>query len=177
MMSKQSVIENFQTLTLHPVEVTPFSEEKKIQFEEINSITVPENLHSWLQFSNGSYLGPGGVYGIDNGTEHLDASIVLQDFPVWSEKKWIPVAGDGSGNTYVLVADPQDPLFSSVGFIDTTGGDDKITYLVASDIWCFLQFLINKEKGEKGWPFQKEYVSTNDPGILKFERLLPWNAD
>jgi len=108
----------------------------------------------------------------------LDVEGYLDTYPLWPDKKWLPVAGDGCGNTYVLIADPSDPLYLSVCFIDSAE-PDMISYIVASGIWYFIQFLIEKEKGEElHWPFDKEYVSSIDPDMLELEpTLLPWNLD
>jgi hypothetical protein len=60
-----------------------------------------EDLASWLRTCNGVIAGPGGIYGVDPPEDFLDIDGVMELFPGWRENRWIPVAGDGTGNHYV----------------------------------------------------------------------------
>ncbi len=49
-------------------------------------------------------------------------------FPGWAELGWLPVAGDGCGNLYVLAED------GTVGFVDTMKDPCRLDRQVASDL-------------------------------------------
>jgi hypothetical protein len=102
----------------------------------------------------------------------LDIELILESFPDWKIKQWIPVAGDGCGNYYVLVP---SSIGHAVGFVEAVSSSDGIQYLVASGFWKFLIFLLRRELGEKRWPFNKKFVVSIDSEILKAEAApLPW---
>lgn len=136
-------------------------------------IVVPLSLREWLCFANGPCIGPGGVLGIRPERHWLDIEEVLQSYPSWKGHGWLPVAGDGCGNYYVI----NTCECGSVYFVDTAMDADKLAYAVASDLWMFLWFLFNHELGDTRWPFTREYVVANDPRIMNCSRApLPWNA-
>jgi hypothetical protein len=82
--------------------------------------------------------------------------------------------GDGCGNMYVLIT--HGPLTGKVAFIETTTDPDRIDYLVASDLWHFLRFLLARETGERGWPFHAAFVQSIDPHLTDSTDLLPWHT-
>jgi DNA-binding SARP family transcriptional activator/tetratricopeptide (TPR) repeat protein len=129
-------------------------------------VRLPEPYVSWLRFCNGSAAGPGGIFGTGTVLE------MFEIFPDWPGLGRIPVAGDGCGNYYVL-----DAGSGAVYFIDTMEGDDY-SYLVGSDLPHFLRFLLSREAGAGGWPFDSGFVTGLDPGILRTGSpgLLPWDA-
>ena len=53
----------------------------------------------------GSGIGPGGIFGPRPDEPYLDMPQRRDLFPEWAEQGWLPVAGDGCGNCYVLTAD------------------------------------------------------------------------
>ena len=57
-------------------------------------------------------------------------------FPEWAEQGWLPVAGDGCGNYYVLTAD------DTVGFIDTMKDPGQIDRQAAGDLLSFMTGLL-----------------------------------
>jgi hypothetical protein len=57
-------------------------------------------------------------------------------FPEWAEQGWLPVAGDGCGNYYVLTAD------GTAGFVDTMKGPGRIDRQVADDLLSFMTGLL-----------------------------------
>src|SRR5690242_1499034 len=65
-------------------------------------------------------IGSGGVFGPRPDEPYLDMPQRRDSFPQWAEKGWLPVAGDGCGNCYVLTAD------GTVGFVDTMKDPGRI---------------------------------------------------
>ncbi len=103
----------------------------------------------------------------------LDSLRILADYPQWREERWIPVAGDGCGNYYLLVPEPGRSC--SVCFIDTISSPSELAYLAASDLWHFLTFLLQAEPEATGWPFNEEFVCGADPEIVACNAaVLPW---
>jgi hypothetical protein len=68
-------------------------------------VSVPSVLGEWLKFTNAPCVGPGGMYGICPERKHQDIEGVYLDHPEWQSRNWIPIAGDGCGNEYVLAAE------------------------------------------------------------------------
>ena len=85
-----------------------------------------------FQFSGVSDIGPGGVFGQRPDTPDVDMVRRRNLFPGWAELGWLPVAGDGCGNYYVLVED------GTVGFVDTMKDPDRLDRQVASDLLSFM---------------------------------------
>jgi hypothetical protein len=136
---------------------------------------LPNDLASWLRVCKGEAIGPGGVFGARPDRESVDVAATFALHPTWRAKGWLPVAGDGCGNCYVLLT--TDPLTDFVGFIDTMADPDRIDYVVASNLWHFLFFLFRSELGEQSWPFDAHEVLAKDPGIAKAPAtLLPWHS-
>jgi hypothetical protein len=63
---------------------------------------LPAALAAWLSVCNGAAIGPGGVFGQRPDERFLDIVSVRERHPGWRRQGWIPVAGDGCGNYYVL---------------------------------------------------------------------------
>ena len=94
---------------------------------------------------------------------------------MWKSKKWIPIAGDGCGNYYLLATSHEYGRGRPVFFVDTHEDPNEPSYLVASDLWHFMSFLLRKELGESAWPFRKEFVVEEDPAIESYHGLrYPW---
>ncbi|HEY0693985.1 MAG TPA: SMI1/KNR4 family protein [Kribbella sp.] len=138
----------------------------------------PAELLDWLRVCNGVIAGPGGIYGADPPENFLDIGGVLELLPSWRENRWIPVAGDGTGNHYVLDATRQHLDRDAVYFVDVMEDPDALSYLVASSLERFLRFLLLADLGDRRWPFDEEHVSAEDPAIVAVgpASLLPWNA-
>ncbi|SIM87955.1 hypothetical protein [Micromonospora cremea] len=91
----------------------------------------------------------------------------------WLQLGWLPVAGDGFGNSYVLLI--RGPLAGCVAFVEAIADPDEIAYVAASNLWTFLRFLFEKELGAKGWPFGSKVVLAADPDLAQIPGdLLPW---
>lgn len=146
-------------------------------FEERIGLRVPTKLRAWLLASNGPCVGPGGVFGIEPRREALDIERLMALRPIWHEKGWIPVAGDGCGNYYVVPCRGEFGEGEPVMFIDTMEDDSVPAYIAASDMWRFLRFLFKKELNESKWPYDRDEVLKADPDIVTFRDVpLPWNA-
>jgi hypothetical protein len=139
---------------------------------------VPTSLVTWLSLCNGVIAGPGGLYGSAPADDFLDIDSVLRLHPDWRVKKWLPVAGDGNGNHYVIDASHAHLDTDAVYFIDVSEDALRLAYIVASDLEHFLAFLLEGEIDVRGWPFDAGYVIGRDPAISSVDSpmLLPWNA-
>jgi cell wall assembly regulator SMI1 len=144
---------------------------------------LPAELEAWLRICNGDTIGPGGVYGARPDRPFLDIASRLADFPGWREHSWLPVAGDGFGNPYVLMEQP--PLSGFVGFVEPMVDPDAVQYVVGSDLMRFLRALFardlrelaGEEVGDDWWPFARDAVLAADPRLAEAPRpMLPWET-
>ncbi|SCF44675.1 hypothetical protein GA0074696_6042 [Micromonospora purpureochromogenes] len=95
------------------------------------------------------------------------------EYPGWRQLGWLPVAGDGFGNFYMLLI--QGSLAGHVAFVEAISEPNEITYVAASNLWSFLRFLFEKELGAKGWPVDPTVVLAADPGLAHVPaNPLPW---
>lgn len=149
-----------------------------IEFESRTGLSLPTEVRDWLMLSNGPCAGPGGFYGIRPARQLLDLETVLAQHPSWMAKGWIPIAGDGCGNTYVIATKNEFGDGHPVLFIDSQDSDDVPAYIVASGLQHFLTFILEKELGKRGWPFDRAFVISADDRIESFHSVrLPWNAE
>lgn len=102
---------------------------------------VPAELASWLAICNGVMAGPGGIYGFKTQDRNLDLTVVQADWPGWAARRWIPIAGDGVGDAYVLVANGGS-LDGMVCFVDCSDDPDAVAYVCGSSLARFLRFLV-----------------------------------
>jgi hypothetical protein len=145
------------------------------EFSDRTGIPLPNDLRKWLMLTNGPCVGPGGLFGIRPIREFLDIETCLGLYPQWKEKQRIPIAGDGCGNYYVMPTQDEYGKGFPVLFFDTIESLDVPAYIVASDLSHFLVFLLEKELGSKGWPFDEKEVAQKDPRITEFVGVpLPW---
>lgn len=178
-MIREEVLEMISRVERSPDEPLPraCSSGEIDNFEFRTKLSVPMELRDWLMCFNGPCVGPGGVFGIRPETSSLDIETHLRLYPDWLRAKWIPVAGDGCGNYYVLDSKPKRNGNCPVYFIDTTESPTTPAFVVASDFWRFLHFLFKRELGEKGWPFDKDYVLESDPEMADdFDIARPWEV-
>ena len=120
----------------------------------------------WYNFCNGALTSPGGLYGFEN--TYIDIANVYSCYPFWIQNKWLPLAGDGHGNHYICLLDPNSKYFSHVFFVDTSH-PNELCYAVGSNVWYFFFFLFRNELGEKRWPFDMDYISSIDPNFIHVE--------
>lgn len=144
-------------------------------FRRRAGIDVPVALRNWLQHVNGPCIGPGGLLGIETGRPSLDIEMVLNWYPQWRERGWLPVASDGCGNYYVLnTVERSGPIY----FVDTASDANHLSHVVGSNLWTFLWFLLGNEISKTGWPFSEEYVVLHDPEIVMCTAApCPWQID
>ena len=176
---EEEVLELLATVPSPPSEEIPpgATEADVAKCEKRIGLKVPAKLRAWLLTSNGPCVGPGGVFGIKPRREDLDLEHILTLRPIWREKGWIPVAGDGCGNYYVVVSKGEFGEGEPVIFIDTMVDDTVPAFIAASDIWQFLKFLFKKDLGESKWPYDDHEVGKADPDMLAFRDVaFPWNA-
>jgi cell wall assembly regulator SMI1 len=135
-------------------------------------IPLPMPLREWLRVCRGDAIGPGGVFGARPDDPHLDIGHRLAPHPEWLDLGWLPVAGDGNGDDYVLATTGQ--LTGWVGFVDQAD-TERIDYVVATDLWRFMRFLLRRDAGQRGWPFDRTLVAGQDPGMDQVPaELRPW---
>ena len=144
-------------------------------FVQRTGIDLPNELREWLKISNGPCVGPGGLLGIRPERKALDIELVLDILPSWRTKKWIPVAGDGCGNSYICPSTWGYGTCCPVMFIDTIEGVDSPSYVVASSVGHFLIAILEREVGARGWPFDRDTVIAADPEMLNVTGVpMPW---
>lgn len=146
-------------------------------FQERIGYEVPRELRAWLNMSNGPCVGPGGLFGTGSVPRHLSIGHYLDLYPDWRRRQWLPVAGDGCGNYYVLVASSQFGPGNPVIFVEPMVDSLQPTYVAASNLWVFIDFLLRKELSQSAWPFNAAEVVERDPEILRVVGVpLPWAA-
>jgi cell wall assembly regulator SMI1 len=101
---------------------------------------IPASLRRWLALCNGYHAGPGGLFGSRPDYPDLDIAWIAD---LWSEEwseRWLPIAGDGCGDYYVVDVSVGAPLPDAVYFIDCGYDASQFAYAVGSSIPRFLIF-------------------------------------
>lgn len=174
------VLNLLSSVPMAPEDEVPggLSEQEIGDAEKRMNITFPDELREWLATSNGPCVGPGGIFGVGTDRSSLDLEKIAPLYDSWKALKWIPVADDGMGNYYVLDTRENTECGCPVYFVDTMLDPDRPEYVVASNLWSFLVFLLEREIGKDEWPFDMEYVLRNDPEIEACEGVKkPWEVD
>ena len=173
MNAKQKTLELMRRSTMPPGH-TPATGAERVELERLEKlyeIRLPQAFEEWLMICNGSLLGPGGTYGIGSHLGRL--SMEMQMEPEWIPLKWIPIASDGCGNSYVVDCSESE-LWGTVYFIDSMQLD-RVAFAAATDVWHFLQFLLLRDLGETNWPMEREDTLKLDPDLVRIpSALLPW---
>ncbi len=166
----------------------PLSNKELEAFGAIIGIELPNDLRDWLKISNGALVGTVPVYGLHRGNAPLSMERILRIFPLWRDRKWIPVAGDGCGNYYVMATQQEFGEGFPIVFVRPVSDKAPPRYIAASDLGHFLVFLMETElrndaldaadmEVEPSLWFNKERALRDDPAILKFHGVpLPWEA-
>ena len=94
--------------------------------------SLPAVLRIWLSVCRGARIGPAGVFGPRPDDPGIDVASRRDPYPEWAQLGWLPVAGDGCGNYYVLRED------GTVGFVGTMQDPGKIDRQAASDLLSFM---------------------------------------
>jgi cell wall assembly regulator SMI1 len=155
------------------------SEAELRSFETRFGITLPAELREWLETYNGVEIDPGGLYGINTGSDYHDIEATLELVPEWLPGKWVPLAGDGCGNYWVMDCSEPGAPHHFISFIDEIDYS-KLDYVVASGIWTFLDGMLRDEFQEiDWWPFDRERVLQHDPALATYRGPVPfpWEAD
>ena len=160
----------YPSATVNP----PLARKSAIAKAQDLGIELPEDLLAALEVANGTNLGPGGIFGLDAPQQYLDIREMYDDFPVWKQLKWVPIAADGSGNYYVAI--PHNGNWPVV-FVEG-GSPGTPQYVAASSVIRCLTFLLEKELNGSPWPFLMHAVLSMDPDIVDYEALgLPWKVE
>lgn len=153
------------------------------EFESSTGLPLPIELREWLSTCNAPCIGPGGLYGIAPARNSLSIREHLASEPEWIRKGWIPVAGDGNGDYYVLDSHTGAAESHPVYFLDHEISLKEPAYIVASNLWQFLRFLLQAEldrlqNRSSGWPFNEASVLKADPelGRCGVNVPLPWEC-
>jgi cell wall assembly regulator SMI1 len=138
---------------------------------------LPDELRSWLATVDGAFVGGQGLLKAAKKSGPFSLEETFEFYPLWKENGWFPVASDGCGNSYVLLAKEEG---HPVAFIDTMHDPSKPNYLVASSLVTFLGLFIASEAAGVGgaWMFDKSIALELDPALASRKGApLPWEAD
>jgi cell wall assembly regulator SMI1 len=178
---KEQILYLLQTVPRAPEYNLPLgaTDDNISEFERRMDLHLPDELKMWLKISNGPCIGPGGIYGILPAIDYLLIEVKLNIFPEWQQYKWFPIAGDGNGNYYILDGNINCSGYHPIYFIDHEIDIYKPRYIVASNIWTFLYFLLQNEidwenNKKMHWPQEKDYVISIDPYIENIDISVPF---
>ncbi|WP_328991299.1 SMI1/KNR4 family protein [Kribbella sp. NBC_01245] len=101
---------------------------------------LPAELVEFLGICRGAVIGPGGVFGHRPDKSYVDLPAVRTLYPEWQAGDWLPIAGDGCGNYYMLLAD------GAVGFVDTMADPGVIEEVAAPDLFTFIEGLLANDQ-------------------------------
>jgi hypothetical protein len=143
---------------------------------------LPSDLVEWLRVCNGAetrtwahtFLSVG-----DSAWHGYDIESTLNIFESWRARRWIPFAGDGFGDYFLLVpaADRSHPV---VTFWDHERDlEDSHGYVVSSTLWHFLANVFDpalEGDADSLWPFNADYTIGVDPDLLNLRQFpMPWD--
>jgi cell wall assembly regulator SMI1 len=142
--------------------------------QQVIGSRLPRDLTEWLRVCKGDAIGPGGVFGVRHNLRASDIASVLDRFPVWRDRAWLPVAGDGNGDYYVLLTEGE--LAGHIAFVDQSDFE-ALGYVVASNLWTFVRSLLLADAGDRRWPFNRDHVLALDPAMANIPaHLQPWGT-
>ncbi|MGZ4428829.1 MAG: SMI1/KNR4 family protein [Nocardioidaceae bacterium] len=104
---------------------------------------LPPPLRQWLRICRGATIGPGGFFGNRPDKPSLDIPFYLSLFPEWKANRWLPIAGDGCGNYFVLLDSGQ------VGFVDTMSDPDAIEPDPYPDLLSCVEDLLGHDQADQ----------------------------
>ncbi|MFN8194713.1 MAG: SMI1/KNR4 family protein [Nocardioidaceae bacterium] len=107
-----------------------------ISLQERVGRPLPEELLALLSICNGAAIGPGGLFGERPDAPYLDLPSIRALFPEWDSKGWMPVAGDGCGNYFVLLTDGR------VGFVDTMSDPSALASIEYGTLFEFVEAIL-----------------------------------
>lgn len=112
------------------------SPEQLARLEERLGRRLPEDLGALLTVCNGGAIGPGGIFGERPERTYLDLPSVLELFPEWAAHGWLPVAGDGCGDYWVVLDDGR------VGFVDTMSDSGALDRVTDPDLFSLVERIL-----------------------------------
>ncbi|MEH1166791.1 SMI1/KNR4 family protein [Micromonospora sp. CPCC 205539] len=116
------------------------SDHELADLERRLGMPLPTVLAQWLRLCKGEAICAGGVFGARDGHDHLDIAAHRALHPRWRELGWLPVAGDGCGNYYVLISSGE--LAGKVAFVDTISDPNRVETVAGDNLWTFLRSLL-----------------------------------
>ena len=179
----QSLIKDYRRESVLGKKLQPVTTDKIYSFQKKYDLRINTIYKEFLLEYNGTIGGQGGFMGIDTGDTFCNSDDFYEVYPDWILRKWLPVATDGCGNAYIMHCSDSD-LNGFIFFKDLMStSETEISYYVGSNIWSFAYMMLYMEKRNEAeifdglWPFDQEFVTSNDPDILKAPyNLLPWNV-
>jgi hypothetical protein len=108
--------------------------------EQRLGLPIPADLLTWLLVCRGAAIGPGGFFGHRPDRPSLDMPTMLESFPEWRIRGWIPVAGDGCGNFFVLTAS------GHIGFVDTIADPSALDGEATETLLAFVDRLLSADQ-------------------------------
>src|SRR5579885_3673948 len=142
---------------------------------------IPSELRAWLLRCNCPPIGPGGLFGLCPENDYLDIEAHYRLHPLWREKGWIPVAGDGCGDYYVLDLNHRTRSGHPILFLDWENSIEDVcdttTYVVASSLWPFLRYILLAELKSAYDLWDEREALREDPGLADDVGVpRPWEA-
>lgn len=106
--------------------------------------------------------------GLCPGDDYLDIEARYRGYPHWRVRGWIPIAGDGLGNYYVLDTTRRTRSGHPILFLDHEQSEVEIcdtpNYVAASNLWSFLRYLFLDELHAAYNLFDEWDALRQDPG-------------
>ncbi len=129
------------------------------------TFTPPPELESWLTLCRGCEVqAPSIVHLLGTRARHFDIAKAL--LPEWIANRWIPIADDGCGQHYVLIADRAP---APVAFFEAHA-PERPEYLVASSLPVFLDLAI--QEAEASPALSLDEPECVDPVWFSRDKLL-----
>ena len=156
--------------------ILPVSDPALQRFTNKTGLIPPTSVVDWLKMCNGLQTRRGRLLGVEPLRRELDIELFYNANPEWRDLLWMPVAADGFGNFYVTPIQTTGIVSHPVMFLEMCSSAMAPAYVAASDIWHFVRgFLRRVYSGDRGWPFDRDLVSSFDPDMLTLKDLpMPW---
>ena len=102
--------------------------------------SLPTQLREFLRVCNGARIGPGGLFGHRPNDPSCDLPSFLALWREWAVSGWLPVAGAGCGNYYVMTPD------GAVGFVDTMADPGALEGTPFPDLFACVEALLANDQ-------------------------------
>lgn len=132
-------------------------------------------LREWFEFCNGVSIGPEALYGLEQSEPDLDVDVRRSLGVGWAEAGWVPVAGDGFGNSYVVdMAGKTVQSHQAVIFVEAVDPLEPV-YAIASNMWTFVEKYVRRdEPGSSGWEvWDLTSAMRSDPELADVRGVVP----